>query len=1112
MTIQEDLKQWAKKKLTQSTKDALVNIDNARHIVYHEPSLGITYKSTVKKLISETQEYKKNSGFDSLCYVSQLLVWKWKEEEIKTPIHIFNAQWKKNKLGKEILLEKDEDELFLNPFLVKVFHLPNTARLEELEDSLRKEGLNYIIENTHLFTNLHPYRFNILRELEELSKKNFSPSAFTQILGFEKNTQAKISLEEGSLVEYDSDQENVLNAIAEQDITLQGPPGTGKSQTICNLLSKVLYHNKSSLLSSEKSVALEVIYNIFKRNDLHHFLCFYKGKQHKKVFIEQLHASWNYLENFQKNNTNYIEISKLELNALENKLSRIYHPEAIGGMSFSAFKRHTKNLDFSSVEIDNKLPNFTNFLNIKEELNFFLTDDFFGSKKMWAKLPYTTWSSKDSLSLVQKDLESFFFQVLDIYDENISLSELQNQIKTSQFIHLFYYDEMPLNTELLIKDSKTQKTFFKLFNRYISLEEQASLLSNEKKNWKKTLNSTEIEAFLEFLDSEKGLRFSHFRVKNKLKKLSNLHYSAIPNGLQKLMQLESIQLKLVELKSKLRRLNLPDEIHHLRSVKNTIDRSLGADQNSIKQITELTLSERNIIYQNAPAHYKINDFIRRELSSFDGSTSLQTLKSEVMEVLPFCLGVLGKIQHLKKEGLYAYTKGDTIDAISLRVIKTDLTKFQHLNPDLTKFNGEKLSKALNRLTQLQKKEKNHFVEAIKDKQKAQFDKLNKLLLTPAYKLKEEEKNLKKELRIGKKILIKEFSKTRSYKSLLELMNSEASHWIKCIQPIFLLNTFQVADTLPLTQNYLDLCILDEASQIPYTHALGSIFRAKRCLIAGDSQQMSPAHYFVQDIGEGDILHHASFHFKQLHLKHHYRSKHAEIIAFSNRYFYDNSLKVFPSPLESEKNITLHTLSGKFEEKANLDEALALASFLEKIVTEGAKNIGVVCFNEKQCKLLLKNLDQKILGFFELESNTSFIKSLEKVQGDECDHLIISTTYAPNAEGNFAMRFGPINHAGGEKRLNVLMSRAKEKITVFRSFRSKDMKISENNGVEALRKLMLYLEQVYSLNELIFPNYIEVKNNNLLLIDLNKTKQIKVKELLTQHQVLQERNWNLEYIL
>ena len=1112
MTIQEELKHWAQKKLTQYTRDALVDIAHARYVINEEAKLALPVKSSVKKLIKESAEYKKNSGVEALCFVSELLVWTWNEEEIKTPIELFSVDWKKTKLGKEVELNYDEQDSFLNPFLLKIFQLKNSSSREDLLDAIRNEKLDFSIEKTHLYTNLHPYRFNILRELEELSKKKPSPSAFTELLGFDKSEQTDFSLTEGSLVAFDVDQEEVFESIGAHDIVLQGPPGTGKSQTISNLLGKTLFQNKTALLSSEKSVALEVIYQAFKQHQLHHFLCFYKGKPFKKDFIKQIHEAWIFLENLQKSNTSYLEISELELSGLENKLRRINHSEAIGGMTLSKFKNltHQKNLD--SATVNNKLPNFSSFQNLKEQLRFFLEDDIFGKNKLWALLPFSTWSSSKNLELVQRDLDRLKVLINELYTTEVSFGELHKDIKRNDLVYLFYYDEKPLNQELLIKESKTQKLFFRLYNQYCKLEEEKELLSNEKQNWKKHLTTTEIDAFLSILESEKGIRFSHFRVKNKLKKLSNLHYSAIPSGLQNLKKLDELEHKLIELKAKLRKLNLPEELHHLKSVKNTLDRSLSADQNAIKELASLSLSERNTIYKNLIKLSEIKAVYEQYFSDFQFDVSVKNTLTHIIETLPFCSGVIDKIQQLTKAGLYAYTTEKSLATIELNIIKTDLTKFHHLNPDLSQFSGRKLKATLDRLTQLQKNENRHFIEVLKDIRKTEFDRLHELLLTPAYKLSEENKKFKKELRIGKKILINEFGKSRSYKSMLELMNSEASHWIKCIQPLFLLNTFQVADTLPLTQNLFDICILDEASQIPFTHALGSVFRAKRCLIAGDSQQMPPANYFAKDIEEKDILHHASFHFKQLYLKHHYRSKHAEIIAFSNRYFYNETLQVFPSPQYKNSVISVQTLAGVLREKGNKLEALELADFLKKCVEQNERNIGVVCFNEKQLKLLHKHLDQSVIDYFEIDNNNCFFKTLEKVQGDECNHLIISTTYAPNEMGEFAMRFGPLNQEGGEKRLNVLMSRAKEKISVFRSFTSSDLKISTNNGVETLRKLMLYLESKNEQNTLSFPDHIELSATDSLVIHLNKANEISARELLTQHQVYTLRDWQISYTM
>ena len=145
---------------------------------------------------------------------------------------------------------------------------------------------------------------------------------------------------------------------------------------------------------------------------------------------------------------------------------------------------------------------------------------------------------------------------------------------------------------------------------------------------------------------------------------------------------------------------------------------------------------------------------------------------------------------------------------------------------------------------------------------SKFTAYHKMLITPARKLSETDKELKRRLRRGKAILVKEFGKTRSHPSLRELYSSEAREWIQLLKPIWLSNPAQLSKCFPLEEGMFDVVIFDEASQVPLQNALGGIHRSKRIIIAGDEHQMGPSSYFKKGGSEPmDLLHQSSYHYK-----------------------------------------------------------------------------------------------------------------------------------------------------------------------------------------------------------------------------------------------------------
>jgi superfamily I DNA and/or RNA helicase len=279
--------------------------------------------------------------------------------------------------------------------------------------------------------------------------------------------------------------------------------------------------------------------------------------------------------------------------------------------------------------------------------------------------------------------------------------------------------------------------------------------------------------------------------------------------------------------------------------------------------------------------------------------------------------------------------------------------------------------------------------------------------------------------------------------------------------------------------------------------------------------MAPSFYFKKGITQAaDLLHQVSYYWKNCFLKHHYRSVHPDLISFSNRYFYDNQLLAYPK-FGTEKPIQLITAEGVYTERVNQKEAHAVAKLIEDKVAKKMYNFGVVAFSQTQLDAIMKQLTPKTQQLLiENESKELFFKSLENVQGDECDHLIISLGYGYNEEGRFSMQFGPLNKVNGHRRLNVLMSRARKELTFFRSVQSTDFSISENEGVELLRKLMLQLEQLQEKShEFVFPFQLNYRQQKEELTVLAPQKYIhSALALVNFHEVLIQRGWKIDYSL
>jgi superfamily I DNA and/or RNA helicase len=324
----------------------------------------------------------------------------------------------------------------------------------------------------------------------------------------------------------------------------------------------------------------------------------------------------------------------------------------------------------------------------------------------------------------------------------------------------------------------------------------------------------------------------------------------------------------------------------------------------------------------------------------------------------------------------------------------------------------------------------------------------------------------------------------------------------------------LANNIPLEKNYFDLSIIDEASQLLLSHSIGTLYRSKRILIAGDSQQMAPSSYFnAKDENALTVLHKASFYFKNILLHYHFRSEHPALIAYSNEHFYNNELVAFPSVSQDQMPIKFHEVkNGIYSNRTNEQEAKKVANHLASLLGNKSEKIGLVAFSETQLESIFQQLNaaDRIRLLTRIDEDSLFFKALEQVQGDECDRLIISFGYAKNENGQFEMRFGPVNEKNGSKRLNVLFSRARKNIDFFASVKSEDFALSSNNSIRLLWRWFVFIErEQLKQNEVAFPFEctISQKKNLLSMADWSDLSS-NANDMLTIIRTLKMRGWQL----
>jgi very-short-patch-repair endonuclease len=311
------------------------------------------------------------------------------------------------------------------------------------------------------------------------------------------------------------------------------------------------------------------------------------------------------------------------------------------------------------------------------------------------------------------------------------------------------------------------------------------------------------------------------------------------------------------------------------------------------------------------------------------------------------------------------------------------------------------------------------------------------------------------------ILRRELAKKTRHMPLRKLLQQIPNLLVR-LKPCLLTSPLSVAQYLPAKGRRFDIVVFDEASQICTHDAIGAIGRGSQLVVVGDSKQLPPSSFF-QSGASDDVTDEDDFPdlesildesvaagLPQQMLGWHYRSRHESLIQFSNEHYYDGRLNVFPAARGRVDDLGVkfhHVPNGVYDagkSRTNPIEARALVAVLvDELfrVSPGERSFGVVTFSMSQQELVEELLSEVRRTRPEIEQHFAddhpnheqvFVKNLENVQGDERDEILFSVGYGPDAEGAKRMNFGPLNRSGGERRLNVGVTRARKQLRLFSS--------------------------------------------------------------------------------
>ena len=341
------------------------------------------------------------------------------------------------------------------------------------------------------------------------------------------------------------------------------------------------------------------------------------------------------------------------------------------------------------------------------------------------------------------------------------------------------------------------------------------------------------------------------------------------------------------------------------------------------------------------------------------------------------------------------------------------------------------------------------------------------------------------------LLRRQMAKRRGHLPIRELVE-QAGVAVQAVKPVFLMSPLSVAKFLPPNSVDFDLVVFDEASQVRAVDGFGAILRGTQVIVVGDSKQLPPTDFFDSVVREqDDDEEHATADIesllkqmesrgaRQTMLQWHYRSRHESLIAFSNRAFYDSRLCVFPSPVREGSSLGLrfrhlpdtvylrgHRKATNPSEAAEVADAVMQHARKQLTLPAGeGETLLVATFSAAQRDAVdnalerSRRLDDSCEQFFASSQEPFEVKNLENVQGDERDVIFISVGYGRDEHGKVSRNFGPLNRDGGERRLNVLCTRARRRCVVFSNIRAVDLAVDSNSpdGVRAFKQFLHYAE-------------------------------------------------------
>ncbi len=842
------------------------------------------------------------------------------------------------------------------------------------------------------------------------------------------------------LMQTDGSQEEILEeARFQKGLVVHGPPGTGKSQVIVNLITDALHQQKKVLVVCQKRAALDVIYQRLEGLTLaSHSALIHDEKHDRKALYAQIEQLLIQSESFDEHSTK--QLTELS--------DRIATQEALlNSISTALFEYQ----DFG-----------------------YRLYDLYGQAKPMEEMA----------------------QLLDVSDilPKLSKTVLEDTLAAvytyGEWYERFGKDDYPLKRRksFASKEMKDKITAIEIVQDVLQKAESSVAYLNTLNHEKITpaytwLVNDRLQKVYEDLNPNKKRTLQHFRLwwwtsftgkqiieellnGQKFKGVSSTEWLSIREGLKTMYDLSNVTQEMAKQLDKLKAYITDDVVDEMKQRVSVGDIPIEELDKMLEYI-----------------HQDFED-LRQMDSYLESSTDL----------------VKSVVRKLKEK--------EFSEAVSLPVAWVDLARnstFIHWidqveksQPDVKKISTTEFERI-----------RGLFASGIDEKREIAKNFLRHELREATMQVKAEKGRRMKELS-------HQVTKKRRIWPLRKVIEEFAHDGLLDVLPVWLTSPETVSSIFPLEEGLFDLVIFDEASQCTVESSIAAIYRAKQVIVAGDEKQLPPSTMFQSSVSDEDdeeeydiddsqsLLNLAKRRFPEKILQWHYRSKYEDLINFSNHAFYQGQVQIAPNvePLREPPALQWKKVNGIWLNQSNEVEAEAVVEQIKQLMLQQPnKTVGVITFNAKQQEKILDIIDQKVQDDPEFQAlynqvmsrdldERIFVKNIENVQGDERDFIIFSIGYAKNEDGKVYNRFGTLNQQGGENRLNVAVTRAKEGIIVVSSVEPEELNVASTAhiGPKILRSYLQYVRAVSAMDH----EQVKAVVNDVRASSNTQTKQTEVR--------------------